>query len=474
MNYERVIGLEIHSELKTESKAFCSCINKFGLSINTGTCPVCLGLPGALPTINKRAVEYSVKSGLAFGSVISNRAVFERKNYFYPDLSKSYQISQLEKPVAIGGKIRYRLSGEEKVCRINNIHMEEDAGKSIHDEKMKASLIDFNRCGVPLIEIVTEPDIRSGEEAVAVLESIKETLVSIGVSDCKMQEGSLRCDVNLSLHRAGEPFGTRTEMKNLNSFKAVARAIEYEAKRQAEILNGGGKIIQETLKWDDIAGKNYPLRSKENSNDYRYFPDPDLLTVGIEESYIEDIKNSMEELPYDKKERYSKVLGLPEHDINVLTQDKKISGYYENCLKILNKPKVVSNWIMSDILRKVNEDFSEDINIPVSESNFTQLIQLVETNQLSINASKEILDEMWKNDESPRSLMEKMGLSQVNDADEIITIVRDVIAKNPQAVQDYRSGNGRAMTFFIGQVMKQSRGKANPQIVSKLLTDELK
>ncbi len=473
MDYEMVIGLEIHSELKTKTKAFCSCENKFGLAINTATCPVCMGLPGALPTINMEAVKYSIKSGLAFDCKINNKVVFERKNYFYPDLSKAYQISQLEFPMAVDGKIRYKLDGEEKICRINNIHMEEDAGKNIHDDKLKISLVDYNRCGVPLIEIVTEPDIHSAQEAMKVLESIKETLISIGVSDCKMQEGSLRCDVNLSLHKKGEPFGTRTEMKNLNSFKAVGRAIEYEASRQANILASGGKIVQETRRWDDNLGENFSLRSKENSNDYRYFKDPDLKDVHISNEYIESIKAEIEELPYDKKERYEKVLKLPLHDINVLTLDKKISTFFEDCLKLYDNPKVVSNWVMGDALRKIKENFSDDYNFKISPQNLVELIKLVESKQLSVNASKEVLDAIWGTDKTPQLAMEDLGLKQTNNEDEIEQIVLEVIQNNPQAISDYKNGNERTFTFILGQVMKLSRGKANPQIAKQLLLKHL-
>lgn len=473
MEYEVVIGLEIHSELKTKTKAFCACQNKFGQAINTATCPVCMGLPGALPTINMEAVKYSIKSGLAFDCDINHKVVFERKNYFYPDLSKAYQISQLEYPVAVGGKIRYDLNGEQKLCRINNIHMEEDAGKNIHDDKLKISLVDYNRCGVPLIEIVTEPDIRSADEAVKVLESIKETLMAIDVSDCKMQEGSLRCDVNLSLHKVGTPFGTRTEMKNLNSFKAVHRAIEYEISRQEKILDEGGVITQETRRWDDQKGENFSLRSKENSNDYRYFKDPDLHPVKITDEYINEIKLTIKELPYDKKQRYLNVLHLPEHDVSVLTLDSKISDYFEACLALFDNPKVVSNWVMGDVLKKVKEDFSDDYNFKVSPQNLVELIKLVESKQLSVNASKEVLDAIWGTNKNPNQVVEELGLKQTNNEDEIEKIVVDVINSNPQAVSDYKSGNERTFTFLVGQVMKNSRGKANPNIARELLLKNL-
>ena len=388
-------------------------------------------------------------------------------------MSKAYQISQLEYPICYDGKIRYKLEDNEYQCRINNIHMEEDAGKNIHDDKMKISLVDFNRCGVPLIEIVTEPDIRSSEQAVKVLESIKETLMAIDVSDCKMQEGSLRCDVNLSLHKPGEPFGTRTEMKNLNSFKAVARAIEYEAKRQAEILDDGGVIKQETRRWDDLKGENFALRSKEDSNDYRYFKDPDLKPVEITDQYIEEIKKEIPELPYDKKERYEKVLGLPLHDVNVLTLDKKISEFFEKCLDLYNNPKIVANWVMGDALKKIKEDYNDEYDFKISPENLVKLIKLVENKELSVNASKEVLDAIWNTTKSPEEVMEQMGLKQTNDAGEIEQIVNDVIANNPQAVSDYKGGNERTLTFLVGQVMKNSRGKANPQIARELMLKAL-
>ena len=469
MDYEIVIGLEIHCELKTKTKAFCSCENKFGLAINSATCPVCMGLPGALPTINMECVKYSIKSGLAFDCDINSEVVFERKNYFYPDLSKAYQISQLEKPICVNGKIRYKLDGEEKFCRINNIHMEEDAGKNIHDDKLKISLVDFNRCGVPLIEIVTEPDIRSSDEAVKVLESIKETLMAIGVSDCKMQEGSLRCDVNLSLHKKGEPFGTRTEMKNLNSFKAVKRAIDFEAERQAKLLERGEKIVQETRRWDDFKGENFSLRTKESANDYRYFKDPDLRPVAITKEYIEEIKNELCELPYDKKERYANVLHLPEHDIQVLTIDSKVSNFFESALALYDNPKVISNWVMGEVLRKVKEDFSDNFDIKITPNNLVELIKMFENKELTINACKEVLDQVWQTGESPKKVATELGLLQNNDAGEIESIVRAVIDENPVAVADYKSGNERTFTFLVGQVMKQSRGKANPQIARELL-----
>ena len=474
MEYDVVIGLEIHCELKTKTKAFCSCKNKFGSMINTNTCPVCMGMPGALPTINKQAVAFTIKSGLAFNCDINNIAIFERKNYFYPDLSKAYQISQLEKPICENGKIRYKINNETKVCRIDNIHMEEDAGKSIHAEELGCSLIDFNRCGVPLIEIVTKPDIHSADEAVEVLKSIRETLVSIGVSDCKMQEGGLRCDVNISLKPQGsEVLGIRTEMKNLNSFKAVNRAICYEIERQTNLLNNGEKIVQETLKWDDNLGRNFSLRSKETSNDYRYFEDPDLLWLEIPNEYINEIKETIKELPFDKKNRYSDELKLPNYDIEVLTASDEISNFFDECLQYLNKPKVVSNWVMGDILRKQKENLNEEIYLPVSAKNFTDLINMVENKELSINAAKEVFETMWENNKPAKEIATEKGLLQVNNESEVEGYVDEVISKNPQAVSDYAGGNERTLTFLVGQVMKLSRGKANPAIVNKLIKEKL-
>ncbi len=473
-NYELTVGLEIHVELKTETKAFCRCKNQFGAPINTNTCPVCMGLPGAIPTINKTCVEYAIKSGLAFDCDINNVAVFERKNYFYPDLSKAYQISQLEKPICIGGKVRYKLNGEEKFTRINNIHMEEDAGKSVHDAKLNKSFIDFNRCGVPLIEIVTEPDIHSSDEAVATLMSIKETLSSIGVSDCKMQEGSLRCDVNISVAPCGSnKLGTRTEMKNLNSFKAVKRAIEYEMQRQINAIEAGETIHQITLKWDDNLGKNEALRSKEASNDYRYFPDPDLLPVEITEEYIAKIKAEMPELPYDRKNRYMNDFGLPKQDAETLTSSSTVTNFFENCLKLKNEPKVVCNWICTDIMRKLKESLEDEPTIKISASNLVDLINMFQNKEISINNAREILDRIWDTNENPVKLAEELGLKQDNSEDSAKAFVIEAIANNPQAVADFKAGNQKAITFLMGQVMKLSKGKTNPQIATKLLLEEL-
>ena len=472
--YDLVVGLEIHVELKTKTKAFCHCKNEFGAPINTNVCPVCMGLPGALPTINSECVEYSIKAGLAFGSKINNVAVFERKNYFYPDLSKSYQISQLEKPFCVGGKVRYKIGNQEKFTRLNNIHMEEDAAKSVHDAKLDKSFVDYNRCGVPLIEIVTEPDMSSSEDAVATLTAIKETLIAIGVSDCKMQLGNLRCDVNLSVKPHGSNvLGTRTEMKNLNSFKAVARAINFEKQRQIDLLESGGMVHQITLKWDDESGTNEALRSKEGSNDYRYFPDPDLLPVQISDEYIAKIKAQMPELPYDRKNRYQTKLGLTEHDAEVISSNSVLTDFFEKCLMVKNDPKAICNWISTDIMRKIKEELVDEPTILISAKNFVELVDMFQNKEISINNAREILDEIWDTDKSARDVATQNGLLQVNDESQVKNAVTTVIDQNPNAVADYKAGNKKALTFFVGQVMKQTRGKANPQIVNKILVEEL-
>ena len=475
MEYEVIVGLEIHSELKTNSKCFCSCKNQFGAPINTNVCPVCLGLPGALPTINKTAFEYAIRAGLAFDSEITDVAIFERKNYFYPDLPKAYQISQGEKNICVGGRIPIIVDGNEKIIRLDNIHLEEDAGKSIHDTLTNTSLVDFNRSGVPLIEIVTMPDIRSAEEAVATLEQIRQTLIYIGVSDCKMQEGQLRCDVNISVRKKGETtFNNRTEMKNLNSFKAVHRAITFESNRQIEVLENGGKIERDTLRWDDENNCNYFMRSKQSAQDYKYFPDPDMLQVVISQNYVEKIKNNLPVLPNKRKKYYMEELKLPEYDAKVLTGLKEISDYFEECLTYYNNPKAVSNWVMGDILRLLKEDLLlENVDIKISAKNFTNLIKMVENKEISQNASKEVLAEMWLNDEPCKDIVERLGLKQVNNEDELIEVVKEIIDSNPQAIQDYKNGNAKTLTFFMGQTMKKTRGKANPQIINKLIIEEL-
>jgi len=475
MDFEAVIGLEIHSELKTKTKNFCSCKNEFGFNMNTNVCPVCLGLPGALPVPNKKGVEYCIKAGLSFDCEINDLAIFERKNYFYPDLPKAYQISQLEKPICLNGKVVFEDDGEEKSIRLNRIHLEEDAGKSIHDNLTQSSLVDFNRCSVPLIEIVTEPDIRSSSEAVKVLETIKETLKYIDVSDCKMQEGSLRCDVNVSIREKGsDKFNTRTEMKNLSSFKAVQRAIDYEINRQIKMYENGEKLTQETLRWDDEKGINFSLRSKEESNDYKYFPDPDLLPIEIEKEYVENIKQGLPRLPRVRRKQYIEEFNLPQYDAKVLTDSIIISDFFENALNRHNNPKQVSNFIMSDILRLVKEnELTLEENLPISIDNFIKVIKMVEGKEINRTSATTILDNIFMTNEDAIKCAERLNLKINDNEDEIKNIVLEVIKNNPNAVSDYKGGNERTLTFFMGQVMKASKGRAKPDTVTKLIKEFL-
>ncbi len=476
MEFEAVIGLEIHSELKTKTKNFCSCQNKFGASVNSKVCPVCLGLPGALPVPNKEAFAYCIKAGLSFECEINDIAIFERKNYFYPDLPKSYQISQLEKPICLGGKVVFDMPNGEKSIRLNRIHLEEDAGKLIHDDKLNISLIDFNRCSVPLIEIVTEPDISSAEEAVKVLETIKETLKYIDVSDCKMQEGSLRCDVNVSVREKGSKvLNNRTEMKNLASFKAVERAINYEIQRQISIYNAGGTVVTETLRWDDALCENFSLRSKEGSNDYKYFPDPDLLPIRIDRDYVEEITKNLSRLPRVRRKEYVEVYGLPEYDAKVLTNDKKVSDFFEESIKLFPYPKKVSNFIMGDILRLIKQnELNLEENITISVDNFVKLLKMIDSKEITRTIATTILEEIFFTNEDAKECAERLNLIVKDDEDAVMQAVISVISQNPQAVEDYKAGNERTFTFFMGQVMKTLKGKAKPEIVTKLLKENLK
>ncbi len=467
MEYDVVIGLEVHCELKTNTKCFCGCKNEFGNDPNSNCCPVCLGFPGALPVLNKTAVKYAVMAGLAFDCTINNYSVFERKNYFYPDLSKAYQISQLEYPLCINGKVNINVNGNKKTIRLNRIHLEEDAGKLVHDG-VGGTVVDYNRGGVPLIEIVTEPDINSAEEAVAFLETLKNTISYTGISDVKMEEGSLRCDVNLSVKPKGsDKLGTRTEMKNLNSFKAVYRAINYEQRRQIEEIEDGNKIIQQTLRWDDSIGETKSMRNKEDSQDYRYFPDPDLLPVKITDSEIENIKNSLPVLPTKRFENYLE-LGLSEYDANLLISSKTISDFFNEVNKQVNNAKLVANWVINEVLRK-----TEDNNILISVQNFSELLIMVSKSEISSTAGKQVLEQLWGTNKTAAEVVEKLGLKQISNTDELKQIVQAAINNNPKSVADYKGGNEKAIGFLVGQVMKESKGKANPQIVNKLLKELL-
>lgn len=465
MEYDVVIGLEIHAELKTTTKVFCGCKNEFGAEPNKNTCPVCTGMPGALPIINRKAVELCIKAGLCFGCNISNYAVMERKNYFYPDLSKAYQISQMVYPICVGGEIKL---SNGKVKRLNRIHLEEDAGKLVHVSKSVGTLVDYNRGGTPLIEIVTEPDFTSSEEVDEFLKRIREALVFAGIADCKMEEGGMRCDVNLSLKEKGSKvLGTRTEMKNLNSFKSVVRAIEYEIQRQKEVLNDGGKIVQETRKWDDAKGKNLTMRSKEEAQDYRYFPDPDILPISIENKDILRIKQEMPELPQERRKKYVEFYGLPEYDSQILTSSKYISDYFEKCVKIYNLPKKISNWIMVDLLKLVKEQ--EEFVFPIEPSTLVEIIKMTEEKIINKTVGLILLEKVIETKESPKVLADKMGLLVTISEAQILELLNKLKQENPKVSVDYTKEPEKVIGFIVGYVMKNTGGKANSLLVKDLI-----
>jgi len=458
--YDVVVGLEIHAELNTNTKAFCGCANVFGAAPNTNTCPVCLAMPGALPVLNRAAVEKTIIAGFAMGCEINDIAIFERKHYFYPDLSKAYQISQLVKPICLGGGVKLK-SG--KFIRLNRIHLEEDAGKLLHNTITGQSMVDYNRGGVPLNEIVTEPDISSAAEAVELLEEIRSRLIFADVAECKMEQGGMRCDVNISLKPAGsKTLGNRAEIKNLNSFKMVARAIEFEIKRQTDILAAGGKVTMETRRFDDGSGKTSSMRNKEESQDYRYFPDPDIYAVKITRADVSRIKEKMPVLAYELKEKFINEYGLPEHDANVLTRSKEIAHYFMNCVKLLSKPKVISNWIMTDLLARSND-------ITISPTHLTDIIKMVEDKTFTKTVGLQLLDEVIKSKQSPTELAKKMGLLATISDDQILAILTQLKKDNAKVAQDYAENPDKVLRFIIGQVMKQTQGKAKSDVVEKLI-----
>jgi len=480
-NYDIVIGLEVHAELNTHTKVFCACKNEFGTQSNQNTCPVCLGLPGTLPVLNEEAVRKCIMAGLATGCTIADTAMMDRKNYFYPDLPKAYQISQLYKPLCENGAVEFDYTasdGEKKHGRVRilRIHLEEDAGKSLHDAWGKSTLLDFNRCGVPLIEIVTHPDITCPEEAGAFVDALRSILKFAGVSDCKMQEGSLRADVNLSVKPAGSgKLGTRTEMKNLNSIRAIVRAAESEARRQIEELSRGNRVVQETRRWDDAKGKSLRMRSKEEANDYRYFPDPDLLPIHVSADMLEDIRQSLPELPQAKRARYMAEYGLPEYDASILTSDPEISGFFEETLKHTANIKSVSNFIMVDMLRILKERETEFSAVPFPPEHLAQLIGSVDGGIVNISTAKGVvLEAMFDGAGSPGEIIDKKGLKQMGDESEILKFVKEVLAENPGPVQQYLAGKEQVAGFLVGQVMKKTQGKARPDAAMRLLKEEMR
>jgi len=472
MKYETVIGLEVHSELNTDTKCFCGCKNHFGGEPNTHCCPVCTGMPGALPMLNKKAVEYAIKMGLAVGCSINEYSAFERKNYFYPDLPKAYQISQMEHPLCMGGGVEIEVNGKKKFIRLNHIHLEEDAGKLIHTNN--GTMIDYNRGGVPLIEMVSEPDMSSADEAIAFLQKIRSIVLYLGISEAKMQEGNLRCDVNVSIRKEGEPLGTRTEMKNMNSFRAVARAIRSESQRQAEELDAGHKIVQETRRWDDNAGKSYSMRTKENADDYRYFPDPDIIPIEVEKEYVEHIATTLPKLATERAKEYVEKMGLSYNDAELLTQDRKIADYFENVIKTFNQPKYVCNWILGEVFKKLNSLDNEDAEIDISPENMAKLLQLYHSETIGQATARQLLDEIWGTDKNPEIIVKEKGLAQNNDTAGLEEVLKKIIADNPKAVQELKAGNQKTMQFFVGQAMRATSGKCNPKLVNEIVNKLIK
>ena len=472
--YETVIGLEVHVELATKTKIFCSCSTEFGGAPNTHTCPVCTGMPGSLPVLNKQVVEYAAAVGLATNCTITQYCKFDRKNYFYPDNPQNYQISQLYLPICRDGKVEIETEDGTKNIGIHEIHMEEDAGKLVHDEWDDVSVVDYNRSGVPLIEIVSEPDMRSADEVIAYLEKLRMIVQYLGASDCKLNEGSMRADVNLSVREVGaKEFGTRTEMKNLNSFKAIARAIEGERERQIDLLEAGEKVIQETRRWDDTKGESYPMRSKEDAQDYRYFPEPDLVPIVISDEWLKEIKDRQPELQTEKMARYKEEYDIPEYDAKIITGHKKLADIFEATTKLCNKPKKVSNWLMVETMRLLKENDMEPEDITFSPKNLATLIELTEAGTINSSVAKEVFEEVFKKDIDPNQYVEEKGLKTVNDEGALRATIEQVMKENPQSVEDYRNGKEKAIGFLVGQTMKAMKGKANPGMVNKILKELL-
>jgi aspartyl-tRNA(Asn)/glutamyl-tRNA(Gln) amidotransferase subunit B len=472
--YETVIGLEVHVELKTKTKIFCGCATSFGAPPNTNTCPICLGHPGVLPVLNRQAVEFAMKAAMALNCEIADVTKFDRKNYFYPDLPKAYQISQYDQPIGRNGWIDIEVDGKTKRIGITRLHLEEDAGKLNHVDGGSATLVDFNRVGTPLIEIVSEPDLRSPEEARAYLEKLRAIMLYCDVSDVRMEEGSLRCDANISLRPWGqEKFGTRAELKNLNSFRGVQRALEYEEWRQADVLDSGGEVVQETRRWDEAKEKTFSMRGKEESHDYRYFPDPDLVLVEIDEAWKERVRASIPELPDSRKARYTGEYGLPAYDAEVITASKQLADFFEDCLNYTKDAKAVSNWIMGDLLGYLNANGLEFEQVKITSQGLGEMIGLIEKGTISSKIAKTVFKEMLETGKRPQDIVEEKGLVQISDEGAILAVVERVVAANPQSVADYRSGKEKALGFLVGQVMKETKGKANPGMVNQLIKEVL-
>lgn len=475
MEWEIVMGLEVHTELSTKTKIFCGCSTEFGGEPNTHVCEICAGMPGTLPLLNKKVVEYAIRTGVATNCKITQNTKFDRKNYFYPDLPKAYQISQLYLPICRNGFIEVKTKdGATKKIGIHEIHMEEDAGKLIHDELEDCTLVDYNRCGVPLLEIVSEPDFRSAEEVLDYLEKLRAILQYTGVSDCKMQEGSLRCDVNLSVRPFGQKeFGTRTEMKNLNSFHAIERAIAYEAERQIELIEDGDKVTQETRRWDDNKGYSYAMRSKEDAQDYKYFPEPDLPPIEISDEQIEATKKNMPELPEQKKARYMSELSLPEYDTGIITSDIYLVRFFESTLEYCDSAKDIANWIMVDVMKLLNDSQTLTENIPIAPKALATVINMVKSNKINRGTGKKVLEKVFTDNVDPEKYVKENNLAQVTDLSAIRPVIEQVIADNEKSVSEYKAGKTQAMGYIMGQAMRALKGKAPAQEVQKILNEIL-
>jgi aspartyl-tRNA(Asn)/glutamyl-tRNA(Gln) amidotransferase subunit B len=474
MKYEAVIGLEVHAQLQTNTKIFCGCETKFGEDANTRTCPVCIGMPGVLPVLNKKAVEFIVKTGLATHCTISSYSRFARKNYFYPDLPKGYQISQYELPVCEKGHVEIVVDGKVKRIGLTRIHLEEDAGKNLHQPEGGASLVDLNRAGTPLMEIVSEPDIRTSEDASEYLKKLRAILRYIEVSDADMEKGNFRCDANVSIRPVGaKEFGTRAEVKNVNSFKFVQKALEYEIKRQAQVLDEGGKVIQETRLFDSAKGVTFSMRSKEEAHDYRYFPEPDLVPIVVSRETVETIRKTIPELPDARRERFAKEYGLPEYDADMLTQSRALAAYFEETARLSGQPKVASNWIMGELMRLLNAENKEIEDCPIKPDRLARMIKMINDGVISTKIAKTVFEEMYKTGKDAETVVKEQGLVQVSDTGAIETIIDEVIKANPAQAADYKAGKEKLFGFFVGQVMKASKGKANPELVNQLLKKKL-
>lgn len=472
--YEVVIGLETHAELNTESKIYCSCKNQFGLEVNTQVCPVCMGMPGTLPTLNEKVVDYAIKMGHALNCTINPVCKQDRKNYFYPDLPKAYQISQAEVPLCQNGYVDIYVDGEEKRIGVTRIHIEEDAGKLLHSDKFSGSLVDLNRCGVPLIEIVSEPDMRSSAEAKAYLETLKSILQYLGICDCKMQEGSIRCDVNVSVHKPGEPFGTRSEMKNVNSFSAAVRGIDYEVNRQIEVLESGGVVEQETRRWDDEKGVSVSMRSKEDAQDYRYFPEPDLLTIVVDEDRIAALKSEIPELPNKKLIRYIKEYGLNIKEATAISENVDKAKYFDECVNTSNvSPRSVCNWLLGDIAKFENANNISVWNTHLTPEKLVELISIIDSGKISNAAGKTVFDIIVREDRDISAIIEEKSLAQVSDSSALEAIADEVLSLNEKSVTDYKNGKTNALGFLVGQCMKASKGKANPSMMKDIILKKL-